>query len=126
MQSMPHRSTLTLPDVVLESAIADPLERILERVEPWQVGVSLESLRLEVDRVLNQREKLAAFSGRTLVMHTRNDDLVDVSHAERLYSWANQPRELVIFARGNHNNIMEINGESYFAHLEKFLSACRM
>jgi len=51
---------------------------------------------------------------------------VDVSHAERLYSWANQPRELVIFARGNHNNIMEINGESYFAHLEKFLSVCRM
>jgi pimeloyl-ACP methyl ester carboxylesterase len=122
-------AALLYPDaagLVLESAIADPLERILERVEPWQVGVSLESLRLEVDRVLNQREKLAVFSGRTLVMHARNDDLVDVSHAERLYSWANQPRELVIFARGNHNNIMEINRDNYFVHLEKFLSVCKM
>ena len=112
--------------LVLESAIADPLERILARAEPWQVGASLEELRAETDRVLNQREKLAAFCGPALVMHTRNDDLIDVSHAERLYGWANQPKELVIFDRGDHNNIMEINGESYFAHLEKFVSACKM
>ncbi len=112
--------------LVLESAIADPLERILARVEPWQVGASADQLRAEVDRVLNQRGKLAAFCGRTLVMHTRNDDLINVSHAERLYSWASQPKELVIFDRGGHNNIMEINGESYFAHLEKFESACKM
>lgn len=117
----PHAAGL-----VLESAIADPLERILDRVEPWQVGVSPEKLRTEIERVLNQREKLAVFSGRTLVMHTLNDDLVDVSHAERLYSWANHPKELVIFDRGNHNNIMEVNEESYFAHLEKFVFACKM
>jgi len=112
--------------LILESAIADPLERILERVEPRQMGVSTEELRAEVDRVLNQRKKLAAFAGRTVIMHTRNDDLLPVSHAERLYSWANQPKELVIFERGNHNNIMEINRDSYFAHLEKFVSACNM
>jgi len=117
----PHAAGL-----VLESAIADPLERILARVEPWQVGASAEELRAEVARVLNQREKLAAFCGRALIMHTRKDDLIDVFHAERLYSWANQPKELVIFDRGNHNNIMEINAESYFAHLEKFVSACKM
>src|SRR5208282_5801323 len=43
--------------LVLESAIADPLERILAKVEPWQLEVSKEELRAEVDRVLNQREK---------------------------------------------------------------------
>jgi pimeloyl-ACP methyl ester carboxylesterase len=107
--------------LVLESAIADPLERILARVEPWQLEVSMEELRVEVGRVLNQREKLAAFTGRTLVMHTRNDDLIDYTHAERLYQWANQPKELVIFERGDHNNILEVNGESYFAHLEEFV-----
>lgn len=117
----PHAAGL-----VLESAIADPLERILERVEPRQLGVSMERLRAEFNRVFNQQEKLAAFAGRNLVMHTLSDDLVYVSHAERLYSWANQPKELVIFERGNHNNIMEINGESYFDHLEKFVSACKM
>ena len=107
--------------LVLESAIADPLERIMLQVKPWQLEVSKEELRAEVDRVLNQREKLAAFTGRTLVMHTRNDDLVDYTHAERLFQWANQPKELVIFDRGGHNNIMEVNGESYFEHLEKFV-----
>jgi uncharacterized protein len=112
--------------LVLESAIADPLERILARVEAWQLGVTPEGLRLEVNRVLNQQEKLTGFGGRTLIMHTRNDDLVDISHAERLYSWANHPRELVIFDRGDHNNIMEINRESYFAHLGRFLSDCRI
>jgi pimeloyl-ACP methyl ester carboxylesterase len=117
----PHAAGL-----VLESAIADPLERILARVEPWQVGTSQEELRAEVERVFNQREKLSVFYGRILVMHTRNDDLIDVSHAEKLYSWANQPRELVIFDRGDHNNIMEINRDSYFAQLEKFVTACKM
>lgn len=110
--------------MVLESAIADPLERILVRVEPWQLGVSHDELKNEVDRLFNQRRKLAEFQGRTMVLHTRNDDIVDVSHGERLYAWANEPKELVIFDRGDHNNIMEVNREGYFAHLERFVASC--
>jgi hypothetical protein len=110
--------------LVLESAIADPFERIVARVEPWQLGVSAEELGREVKRLFNQREKLAAFTGRTLVMHTRNDDLVEVSHGERLHAWANEAKELVLFERGDHNNIMEVNEESYFAHRERFVAAC--
>ncbi len=110
--------------LVLESAIADPLERILARVEPWQLGVTDDELKNEVDRLFNQRCKLAEFHGRTMVLHTRNDDLVDVSHGERLYAWANEPKELVVFDRGDHNNILEVNDESYFAHLERFISDC--
>ena len=110
--------------LILESAIADPLERILERLEPRQLGVTHEELKAEVDRLFNQQWKLAALTGRNLVMHTRRDDLVNLSHAERLHSWANGPKELVIFDRGDHNNIMEINRDSYFAHLKRFLDAC--
>jgi pimeloyl-ACP methyl ester carboxylesterase len=110
--------------LVLESAIADPLERILARLEPWQLGVTGEKLGSEVERLFNQQQKLAAFMGQTLLMHTRNDDLVEVSHAERLHAWANGPKELVIFERGEHNNIMEVNMDSYFAHLERFIAAC--
>ena len=68
--------------LVLESGIAEPLERILLRLEPWQMEATLEELRAEVGRVLNQREKLAAFRGRTLVLHTLKDDIVPVSHGE--------------------------------------------
>ncbi len=108
----------------LESGIADPLERILLRVEPWQMETTLEELQAEVGRVLNQREKLAAFRGRTLVLHAMNDDIVPVTHGELLHAWANWPKELVIFERGDHNNIREVNREGYFRHLDMFLRHC--
>ncbi len=107
--------------LIIESGIADPLERTLVRVEPWQLGTDLAGLQEAVDRDLDQRSKLASFQGRTLVMHTRNDDLLDVNHAERLYGWANQPKQLIIFERGNHNNIMDINKIAYFEAVETML-----
>jgi fermentation-respiration switch protein FrsA (DUF1100 family) len=110
--------------LILESAIADPLERILSRVEPRHLGVTMELFMAEIERIFNQREKLAAFSGRTLVMHTLNDDLVDVTHGKRLHAWANEPKELVVFDRGDHNNIMDVNREEYFACIGRFLYAC--
>lgn len=108
--------------LVLESGIANPLERILLRVEPRQLSTTLEELRAETDRVLHQETKLAAFRGRTLVMHTRNDDIVPCSHGMQLHDWANEPKELVMFERGDHNNIMEINRERYFEHLGSFIN----
>ncbi|RNC67169.1 MAG: alpha/beta hydrolase [Desulfuromonadales bacterium] len=109
----PHAAGL-----ILESGIADPLERILLRVEPWQIGTDHAGLREAVDRELNQGSKLASFRGRTLVMHTRNDDLVPVPHAERLFGWANEPKELIIFERGDHNTILPANEEAYFTAVE--------
>lgn len=109
--------------LVLESAMAEPLELLHGRLEARHLGVSEEELRQEVARVFDQRRKLAAFGGRTLVMHTRNDDLLPVSHAVRLHRWANQPKELVIFERGDHNNIMEVNREAYFGRLGELLRA---
>ncbi len=110
--------------LVLESGISDPLERILLRVEPWQLETTEGELRTEVERVLNQKEKLAAFRGRTLVLHTMNDDIVPVAHGVQLHEWASEPKELVVFERGDHNNIMEVNREVYFSRLEKFLRSC--
>ena len=110
--------------LVLESAIAEPLERIPLRVEPWQLGVTHHEVSAEIDRLFNQRRKLSGFRGRTLVLHTRNDDIIHVSHGELLHEWANEPKELVVFARGDHNNIMEVNRESYFGHLQRFIAEC--
>ncbi len=115
----PHAAGL-----VLESGIADPLERVLLRVEPWQLDTTLDVLQAETDRVLNQRQKLAEFRGRTLVMHTRNDDIVPFTHGVQLHAWAAEPKELVVFERGDHNNIMEVNREAYFEHVERFSRMC--
>jgi hypothetical protein len=109
--------------LIVESGLAEPLERILVRIEPHHVGATMDSLKEAVARHLNQKRKIASFRGRLLILHTQNDDLVSVSHAENLYEWAQKPKELLIFERGDHNNIMAVNSESYFRAVAKFLSA---
>jgi hypothetical protein len=109
--------------LIVESGLAEPLERILVRIEPHHVGATMDSLKEAVARHLNQKRKIASFRGRMLILHTQNDDLVSVSHAENLYEWAQEPKELLIFERGDHNNIMAVNSDSYFRAVEKFLSA---
>jgi hypothetical protein len=109
--------------LIIESGLADPLERILVRITPGEVGGTLAELQAEVDLHLDPRAKLAAFGGRVLVMHSRHDDLVSVSHAERLYAWASEPKELLIFERGDHNTILAANETAYFAAVGEFVRA---
>lgn len=100
--------------LVVESGLADPLERILVRIEPHNVGATMEELKSAVSLHLNQKEKISSFSGRVLILHSRNDDLVSVSHAEKLYQWAKGPKDLLIFEIGDHNTILAANEEPYF------------
>jgi len=109
--------------VIIESGLADPLERILVRIEPRDVGATLNELKASVDRCLNQHEKISTFRGRVLVMHTRNDDLLPVSHGERLHAWANEPKELLVFERGDHNTILSVNQEAYFRVVGTFIQS---
>jgi len=117
------------PDVagmVLESAIADPLERLLLRVRPEELGSTIEELTAAVNQVMNIRLIMTRFTRPTLILHTRHDGLVDVSHAERLASWCGGPVRLVIFPRGNHNDIMFTNGHQYFALIKEFVESLRV
>lgn len=109
--------------LIIESGLADPLERILVRVEPQEVGATRDELQAATERYLNQHEKMGGFKGRVLVMHTCHDDLVPVSHAERLYAWANDPKELLIFERGDHNTILPTNQEAYFRAVATFIQS---
>ena len=106
--------------LVLESGIADPLEWILSKIEPSRLDSSADELQTKAGLFLNQQKKLAGFRGRTLIMHTRKDELIEYDHAIRLHLWAPEPKELVIFERGYHNNIMEVNRKNYFERLKKF------
>jgi fermentation-respiration switch protein FrsA (DUF1100 family) len=113
------------PDVaglVIESGIADVRERLLLRVHPQELGVSLTEFDAAVDAHLNQQRKIAAYPGPLLVMHTCNDGLVSVQHAEKLYQWAPGRKELKIFSQGNHNDIMFVNSREYFSTLERFIA----
>lgn len=110
----------TLAGLVLESGIADPLERIRLRVHPSELGPELEAA---VAERLDHQQKLGSYPGRLLVLHAAGDDLVEPSHARRNHAWAAGPKRLVIFERGNHNTIMGANWKAYLETLAEFVSA---
>jgi len=107
--------------LILESAIADPLERLLLRVHPREIGATRQALVQAVEDILDIRSSLRAFQNPTLVLHTRQDGLIDSSHAERLANWSGGASRLHIFAQGNHNDIMFANSTEYFALVREFL-----
>lgn len=107
--------------LVLESGVADVQERLLLRVAAEELGASPEALAWAIRERLDHRRKLARFPGPVLVMHTRHDGLVDVSHGERLHRWAAGKKEMRIFPRGDHNSIMAVNAREYFDLLERFI-----
>nr|WP_320189781.1 alpha/beta fold hydrolase [uncultured Desulfobacter sp.] len=107
--------------LVLESAVADVLERLLLRVHPDELNVDLSDLQAAVDQQLNHQQKIASFKGNVLVMHTVNDGLIDVSHGQRLYDWATAGKTIKLFDRGDHNSIMMLNAREYFACLQDFI-----
>jgi hypothetical protein len=107
--------------LIIESGIADPLDRLLLRLEPDELGVTLAQLEAAVAQELNHQQKLSHYHGPTLIMHTRYDGLVELSHAERLYAWASSPKRLKIFERGNHNTILWANHAEYFQTVQQFI-----
>ncbi len=72
--------------LIIESGIADPLERLALRVRPEELGVDAPTMAKAVAERLDHQKKISAYPGPLLVMHAKGDDLVDVSHAERLAS----------------------------------------
>ncbi len=111
----------TIAGLILESGIADPLERLRLRIQAQEIGCSDAEFKAAVDQSLNQIGKMQAYQGPVLVMHTRNDGLVDLSHAERNHAWAAGNKSLKVFERGNHNSILSENWVEYFVTVGQFL-----
>ena len=108
--------------LILESGVADVLERLLLRVDAGELGVSVVEFENEISRKLDHQAKMMGYPGPVLVMHTQNDGLVDVSHGQRLYDWASGKKTLKIFPQGNHNDIMYVNAREYFGALATFIA----
>lgn len=101
--------------LIIESGIADPAERFLAYADLKAVGAEEQEVFAEVKRHFNHKEKLSGYSGPLLVMHTENDGLIDILHAERIYKWTGgSAKRLLRFRLGNHNSIMAFNRDEYF------------
>lgn len=116
------------PDVaglILESAIADPLERLLLRMRPEELGVTMPELAESLTEAIDIQRVMMNFTKPVLIMHTRHDGLIEASHAERLADWCAVLTRLEIFPQGNHNDIMFVNGPRYFALINEFQTSLR-
>lgn len=101
--------------LIIESGIADPAERFLAYADLAAAGLSEDQVFEEVKQHFNHKRKLSGYSGPLLVMHTENDGLIDISHAERFYKWTGgSQKRLLRFRKGNHNSIMAFNHDEYF------------
>lgn len=107
--------------LVLESGIADVLERLALRVHPSELGTDETGIRKAIADKLDHRAKMAATQCPVLVLHARGDDLVDPTHAERNASWAGDRGELVLFDQGDHNTIFAYNGGEILRRLVEFV-----
>lgn len=117
-----HRQT-AIAGLVLESGIADPSERFLAYADLSGTGVTESEVVAEARQKFNHQRKLSGYKNPLLVMHTEHDGLVDISHAERNYHWAaSSQKRLLRFPFGNHNSIMGVNREEYFAALREFVA----
>ncbi len=116
-----HRQP-AIAGLILESGIADPSERFLTYADLTAAGVTESDVIAEVERHFNHKKKLSKYKNPLLILHTENDGLIDISHAERNYHWAGSTQKrLVRFPFGNHNTIFGINAKEYLAAIRDFV-----
>ena len=118
------------PDIaglVIESGVHDVLQRLLLRVRPEEMGCGLRELGDAVSALADQGAKLSSYSGPLLLLHTEHDGIVDIDHAEaNLAASGSARKELIRFARGDHNSILIHNEEAYLQAVDRFLTELGM
>ncbi|WP_417737301.1 alpha/beta hydrolase [Rosistilla oblonga] len=118
-----HRQP-SIAGLIIESGIANPAERFLAHAELESVGFDEDAVDREVKRHFNHKEKLSRYTHPLLTLHTENDGLIDISHAERNHKWAgSRQKRLVRFPRGNHNTIFGANEKEYLDAVRSFASS---
>lgn len=115
-------ATHPLAGLIIESGIADLLERLVLRMSPQELGVSIAELREAVSRSVDQQAKLRDYQAPLLVIHAEGDQLVRRSHADANFeAAASTDKRRVVFPRGGHNDLLALNAELYEAELRRFV-----
>lgn len=112
--------------LVIESGIADPTERFLTYADPDSAGGDEAEVLDEVKLNFDHEQKLGEYENPLLILHTENDGLIDISHAERNYEWSgSKQKQLVRFSNGNHNTIFPCNVAEYLDAVRHFVETIR-
>ena len=116
-----HRQP-NIAGLIIESGIADPSERFLAYADLESAGFNEDDVKTEVNRYFNHKNKLSEYTHPLLIVHTENDGLIDISHAERNHKWAgSRQKRLIRFPKGNHNTIFGTNKKEYLDAVGSFV-----
>jgi len=113
----------TIGGLIIESGISDVLARVLLRVSPKKISSTMDELVIEDKKYFDHEMKIKKFQGKTLILHTKHDSLVHSSNAVELYKWANKPKSLHLFDRGDHNDIFYTNYSDYISIVDDFIAS---
>lgn len=112
--------------LVIESGIADPSEIFLTYADLESTGLEEADVLAEVELHFNHPMKLEDYENPLLILHTENDGLIDISHAERNFEWTGSgQKQLVRFPHGNHNSILPVNVQEYLNAVREFVDGIR-
>ena len=67
-------------------------------------------------------DKLPRIHVPLLIFHSRDDEVINFSHSQRLFAAANEPKQFVEL-HGSHNDAFEASALTYRAALSKFFAA---
>jgi len=108
--------------LVLESAVSNPLERVLKKVRKEEMQVGNELLEKEKLEFLDHRMKMRAFKNPTLVLHGLYDSMVSATNAEKLHKWSGaEMKHICLFHEGDHNTLLQSNFPAYTDELSAFI-----
>lgn len=118
--------TPSIAGLIIESGIADPSERFLKYADLASTGIDESVVKDEILQHFNHEQKLSQYNSPLLVLHTENDGLIDISHAERIFDWVgSRQKKLVRFPDGNHNTIFRANAMEYLASVTDFVKSVK-
>ncbi len=75
---------------------------------------------------MNNAEMLKSPHPPLLIVHGKEDGLVPISHAEKNYTEAADPKEFVVFEKSGHVNIVDAENSKFVAVVKAFLIKCKM
>ena len=111
----------------MESGIADPSERFLTYADLDAAGIAKDDVLDEVELYFDHKLKMSEYENPLLILHTGNDGLIDISHAERNYEWAGSvQKKLIRFPFGNHNTILPANAKEYLDAVREFVRGIQL
>jgi fermentation-respiration switch protein FrsA (DUF1100 family) len=99
--------------VILESAFTS-VPDVAAKFYPWLPVRWLSRYQY------NTRKKLASIHSPVMIVHSRDDEIIEYANGERLFEAANEPKQFLEL-RGGHNDGFMVSGKDYIRGLNNFL-----